>query len=1053
MSKLLFVRSVCRSVAAGILLCAAWPLSAQTRPVAPEAARPAGLSAANVDMHSVSALERLLKGHWAKAHSDKASRKRVEGEQDRDRERAAGGARFRPIIKGKHQEEEETQGLWLPARLFFMKQRAFPFDRVDYEAYSRARLQRDHMPAANLQGLFRHGPGAAPLSGPRMQLNQVGPRWESLGPGGYDFGVLSWRVNGMGFDRTNPNTLYVAAPSGGIWKTTDGGNSWRPLTDAMPGLAASCVSVSPTNHNLVLAGTGDYDGGNGPGFGVLRSTDGGATWTIINIGSGSEAIHRITFDPRTPSKIFATGGRKGLFRSIDSGRTWQMVIGPTATPTAPAVNGSFSNVVYNSSGETIYASADGAGIYQSTNGGTTWIQAPGAPTGSGRFDVACSTIRTLRGRKTVYVLNGGGESVSKGEPPADDDRGTIQWKALDGFPKTPKFIVRPYWDQKGYNFYLAVTRQVVNDPGDPTANPPIPASNGFKDIVYVGMVDLWQSQDGGILWQGVPTYHVDHHMMFVSPFDPNLVYDGNDGGVYRVSYTPGTEPRPTPMIPNPPMNPPPVPAAGQPRYGTFNFIQPLNRGLGIAQFYTAAYAANNPNLMVGGTQDNGNVAPLLGFDNWFNVNGGDGGGCGINPEDGNIQYTSNFTPKLLDPQAEPIYEVYHTTDAWNSQENIDLDVGDDTKPFILAGGIHQGNPHLFLLATNHLYRFDDTIGDWIQYDFQFSDQGYVLTIATTPLNPNYLYVGTTDGTLYFSADGGDSFSEIGNAGAPGGLPLRSITKIVVSPNDPNRIFVTVSGTGTPHIWRCDDTTAFAPIWRDISGTGGSSPLPDIFTNTLAVLPDTDDSVLFVGTDVGVFQSANGGQTWSNATATLGLPNVIVNDLTYVPGTGYLQAATFGRGFWRLQLRTSENTPAQFTVQFHCRDWVGDDTQLPIKVELQQGGISVVTKNGTLARDGTFGFTVPNAGVYDVYVTIPRFLRKKFADLNITDGTVASAEFIDGDVNGDNVINRTDLYAIAFRLFGPGFGNPAPGLLDVDGDGYVTFRDLNIVATNQGKSGD
>jgi photosystem II stability/assembly factor-like uncharacterized protein len=180
---------------------------------------------------------------------------------------------------------------------------------------------------------------------------------------------------------------------------------------------------------------------------------------------------------------------------------------------------------------------------------------------------------------------------------------------------------------------------------------------------------------------------------------------------------------------------------------------------------------------------------------------------------------------------------------------------------------------------------------------QLSVNGVVIAIAGAPSNANVIYTGSNQGELWMTTNGGSSWRRL----APGSsLPNRAITAIAVHPNNPYKIYVALGGTGTAHVWRCDNTLASTVQWVNISGSG-STALPDIHTNTLALDPSAPDRILYVGTDIGMFYTLDGGATWRNGTAPLGLPNVQVNTLKVVPGTGYLMAATYGRGMWRIRL--------------------------------------------------------------------------------------------------------------------------------------------------------
>jgi len=148
-----------------------------------------------------------------------------------------------------------------------------------------------------------------------------------------------------------------------------------------------------------------------------------------------------------------------------------------------------------------------------------------------------------------------------------------------------------------------------------------------------------------------------------------------------------------------------------------------------------------------------------------------------------------------------------------------------------------------------------------------------------------------------STNGGTSWTQI-NTGSPS-LPNRAITSIAVHPTNPSKIYLALGSSGTPHVYRCDNTLAGTRVWTNISGSGNTG-LPDIHTNTIAVDPANPDSVLYVGNDVGFFYTANGGGKWYNGTTPRGLPNVSVSTLKVTPGTARLNAATYGRGMWQLR---------------------------------------------------------------------------------------------------------------------------------------------------------
>ena len=298
--------------------------------------------------------------------------------------------------------------------------------------------------------------------------------------------------------------------------------------------------------------------------------------------------------------------------------------------------------------------------------------------------------------------------------------------------------------------------------------------------------------------------------------------------------------------------------------------------------------------------------------------------------------------------------------------------------------------------------------------------------------------------MFYSSNGGTTFRNITS-----NLPKHSITQIVVSDSSPTKLYATISGTGSSHVFRCDN--ANAPNWVDISGSTPDVKLPDIYTNTLAVVPGTNDQQIFVGTDLGVFSTINGGASWQNATVPLGLPNAQITDLTAVPTTGYLMAATYGRGIWRLPLGTQIPASPSVVLTPTLQGYRGNKAKLAITVTYSSGGQTIQTISGNLTSTGTFSSKVLKAGTYDVYVSISGFLKKRFKNVQLSTATTTTlpGAFLAGDVNGDNVIDATDLALVRAKLNQYVTNDPA----DVDGDGRVTSSDLTIVQGNQGKRGD
>ncbi|MCS7301018.1 MAG: hypothetical protein NZ556_05640 [Fimbriimonadales bacterium] len=674
-----------------------------------------------------------------------------------------------------------------------------------------------------------------------------GARWEFVGPRNASppyrtyFGTasVSGRVNAVAYDPVNPNVYYLGAPQGGVWKTADFGATWQPLTDYWQFLQVACIAIHPTNPNIIYVGTGDFQGWMRPfSQGVMRSTDGGQTWQSLGAAQfGNRCVSDILIDPENPNIITVCTG-------------W----------------GPYQRIAGN--------------LWRSTDGGNTWTQV--SSVSAIWSDLVMSARDTSTGVRYYYAVGHG----NPGRLLRSSNRGQT-WTALTppfsaGDQNALRVATSPNNPNRVYLF-SGVDQQVwvSNDAGNTWTpmNPTVDggyyqswydatmhiASDGAgNDVLYLGLVDLvqWTQQFG---WRSIgqgftdrAIIHVDIHSMAINPRNSNELLIGTDGGVYRLTYTPST--------------------------GAVN-ITGLNATLGITQLYWAAFHPTDPNRMMGGAQDNATPRANGNLNNWQCIVGGDGGYCAYNPSNPNIQYGSS-----------QYLRIRRTANNWSSFNNITPDYGSDRVAFIAPLTIHPAQPNWMLAGTNFLYRWNEATQSWTnRLGNQSLTNGRLRAIAGAPSNANIIYTGGDDGQVWMTTDGGDTWRQI-NAN----LPNRAVMDIAVHPTNPYKVYVALGGTGTPHLYRCDNTQAANPQWVNISGAGATA-LPDLHTNTVALDPAAPDLVIYVGNDVGFFYTLDGGATWRNGTQPLGLPNVQVNTVRVVPATGYLMAATYGRGIWRIRL--------------------------------------------------------------------------------------------------------------------------------------------------------
>ena len=746
---------------------------------------------------------------------------------------------------GNHNENGAD---YLGGHLFFLQRRAYPYDRMDWSAYGRAIRHMAKMPK------FSNGGAAGnrtTKSGGSGQPNLLGGKWTFLGPKNLTFpyqwgfgpGAGSGRVNAAAYDPTSATTLYLGGAEGGLWKSTDGGQTFASLGDTWQFECVSSIAIDPSNHNNIYVGTGDFPGWNSFSNGIEKSTNGGATWT--NYGSaqfGNSCISSIIVDPTNPSIVTITTGDGGyqveadgaVWRSVDGGKTWNTVISTvnswSSAVISPSDNGTYHYYVAGSLGGTQL-------IERSDNQGATWTSlAPPTGLSSGAWSLATSPTSP----KTVYFFAPNSGAVYK----STDMGGT--WTNISG-----NLGSIGAFGQNDYNYYISVG-----------------TVNGADDV-FIGQLDIFETTNGGTSWSSVlHTYtgndlaHTDQHCMTINPKNPNDMLIGNDGGAYRGTRT----------------------------SGTWNYAS-LNKTMGVTQFYGAAWDPNNKTDMLGGAQDNGTPAGLGNLNQWGVVLGGDGFYCGINPANSKIQYASVYYD-----------DIYETQDGWNTGNNISPSVGGgEADPFVTYIYQDPVDTKYMFTTTNYLYRWDNSVQSWTNHlgGQALSNGATVHAIAVAPSSGLTIYTGSDDGRIFVSRDGGNTFTNINSSS----LPNRAVVAISVDKKNPNAILVGLSGSGTPHLYYCSNTAASNPSYASVSGSGGAA-LPDISLNCIERDPSNPATTWYVGTDVGVFATSNGGGTWQNATIPLGLPSVQV---TSIMATAYksLNVSTYGRGMWLLGLNSGQ----------------------------------------------------------------------------------------------------------------------------------------------------
>jgi hypothetical protein len=717
--------------------------------------------------------------------------------------------------------------------------------------------------------------------------------WTAIGPApitGLDFisgGVTSGagtgndtgRVAGVAPDPNDPNTVYIAAANGGVWVTHDGGTDWTPLTDDLfdsqgnpvpltMGAIALGAPATPGGPPVIYAGTGEANASQDSfsGVGILKSSDGGKTWAVE--GEFDQAgnplfyrrtISKIVVDPTNSNVVYATvgltgsdglTGNTGVWKSTDGGAHW------TNTTTKIGTNVAFTDLVMNPQNPSVlfaavgdmpgFAAGDPAnGVYVTKDGGATWNTAGNFPGGAtnGRTALAISNdgnnvYAAVTDPNVVGSATGGG--LLKFEVSTD---GGTTWNAVT----PPNYLGTQGW----YDTALAV------DPKSPS----LVYAAGVIDYT-TGKNEVVASPDAGKTWidvtadPGFQGPHTDHHAL---AFDSqNNLIDGNDGGVWKMNIPDYTKP------------------------AAFTWTN-LNGNLNITAFTGVTLNPNDPNQILGGSQDDGTELYTGGLV-WQGVWPGDGGYTAINYNNPKILYTENFGPSL----ERSTDGGQHWTDITppNALNALNFNF---YVPYAMSGS----NPKELIYATDELDETLDGGNSWAtialpgQSGFNQNDSP-IDAVAIAAGDPKWIYV-SAGGTLYISKNGGSTWSQRIIPQATDGF-----NDIYIDPTNPKLAYITRGSydnqTSSGKIFK---TTDGGVTWTNITGNLPDIPAYSVASESLFGLVNK----IFLGTKDGVYVSSDNGAHW-NVMQT-GMPHAQVVSLQYSPKLNILLAGTHGRGAWEI----------------------------------------------------------------------------------------------------------------------------------------------------------
>ena len=705
-----------------------------------------------------------------------------------------------------------------------------------------------------------------PLSSPTFEafsLRNIGPAF------------MSGRIADIAIVQDDPATWYVAVGSGGVWKTETAGTTWTPLFDDQASYSIGSIGLDPSDPNRVWVGTGENHGGRHIGFGdgIYKSNNGGTSWEKMGL-EASEHISKIIVHPDDPDTVWVAsqgplwspGGERGVFKTTDGGRSWTNVLssGEYTGATDLVADPRNPDRLYAAMWQhhrTVAAYVGGgpeSGIWKSEDGGESWSELEtGLPEGNmGKIGLAISPIRP----DVVYAA-------------IEEDRRTGGiWRSTDRGAS---------WEKRS---------DTVGQGTGPHYYQELYASPHVFDRIYMVSNTTQISNDGGSTFSNLNNEHkhVDDHAIAFRPDDPEYILFGSDGGLYE-SYD---------------------------HTKTWRFIN----NLPVTQFYKVAVDDAEPFYFVyGGTQDNNSQGGPSRTDNrhgirnsdWFITLFADGHQSAIEPgnpdimyaewQQGNLARVDRITGEIvhIQPQAQPgepierfnwdapIYVSAHNpTRLYFASQRLwrSDDRGDSWTP--ISGDLTKDEDRLQLPVQGRKWSWD---AGWDL--LAMSVYNTITSIGESPLDENILYVGTDDGIIQSTSDGGQTWTRTNVGRLPGVPDTAFVNDIRADLFDPDTVYVALDnhkyGDYQPYLLK---STNRGRTWRSIAGD-----IPDRHLVWRIVQDHENPDLLFTATEFGLFFTLDGGRKWVELTGNA--PTIAFRDVTIQRREDDLVAASFGRGFF------------------------------------------------------------------------------------------------------------------------------------------------------------
>lgn len=708
-------------------------------------------------------------------------------------------------------------------------------------------------------------------------------------------------------------TIFVAGASGGVWRTRNEGTTWEPVFDQAATTSIGDVTVSPSNQDIVWLGSGEANifRSSMAGAGIYKSVDGGDSWTHMGL-AGTHTIARIIVHPTNPDLVYVAASghewtnneERGLYKTTDGGTSWEKVL------YIDEETGVIDLVMHPTDPNTLYAAtwqrirnhwndprneADytGSGIHKTTDGGESWTPVnDGLPEARYRgrigIDIAVSNPEVVYAFVDNYETAReapAGQTDAYGRPRGPVIKGATIFRSANGGGSWARSSELSPTMEGMSGTYGWVFGQMRVDPND-------------EDKIYVMGLGLNVSEDQGRTFRPLRGMHGDHHGLWIDPLNSDYLINVNDGGV-AISYDGGDN------------------------WRTFYDNLPL------VQFFNIAHDMGDPFRVYGSVQDHGsyrgvvdlsrgrNSIPAVEFES---APGGEGSSHAIDPTDASTVYSAGFYGTIQRSNM----ATGQTTSIMPDPNPGEVGFrGQWVAPFIIS----PHNPRVIYHGMNFLFRSMDRGDSWdrISPDLTYNDPAHygdipyqtLFSVAESPFTFGLLYVGTDDGRIWRTDDSGENWTEI-NDGVP---HHKWVAELVASKYDEATVYMAQNGKReddfAAYLWKSSD---YGESWTSIVSNLPSGPV-----NVIKEDPKNPE-ILYVGTDLGVYVSLDGGSEWTSLPGG-NLPSSFYQDLVIHPDEDIMVAATHGRGVWALDVRPIQAmTPEMKSEAVHLFDM--GEVQLP-----------------------------------------------------------------------------------------------------------------------------